>query len=96
MCAHKCTSTCTSLKIFSDCLICFVCILSNGEVIRYHILTSVVVIELSFGCLNTGPENRLVGVYVLCLCLTSQQQLRSYGDGSMASSLIRQTGEAEN
>ena len=35
------------------------CILSNGEVIKYHIFISVVVIELSVRCLNTGPEDRL-------------------------------------
>ena len=34
-------------------------ILSNGEVIKYHIFISVVVIELSVRCLNTGPEDRL-------------------------------------
>ena len=33
---------------------------------------------------------------MLCLCLTSHQQLRSYGDGATALSLIRQTGEAGN
>ena len=32
-------------------------ILSNGEVIKYHIFFSVVVIELSVRCLNTGPED---------------------------------------
>ena len=35
------------------------CILSNGEVIKYHKFISVVVIELSVRCLNTGPEDRL-------------------------------------
>ena len=35
------------------------CILSNGEVIKYHKLISVVDIELSVRCLNTGPEDRL-------------------------------------
>ena len=38
------------------------CILSNGEVIKYHKFISVVVIELSFRCLNTGPEDRLLVV----------------------------------
>ena len=33
--------------------------LSHGEVIKYHKFISVVVIELSFRCLNTGPEDRL-------------------------------------
>ena len=47
---HLCT-------IFTDCLI--TCILSNGEVIKYHIFISVVVLELSVRCLNTGPEDRL-------------------------------------
>ena len=32
--------------------------MSNGEVIKYHNI-SVVVIELSVRCLNTGPEDRL-------------------------------------
>ena len=32
------------------------CILSNGEVIKYHIFISVVVTELSVRCLNTGLE----------------------------------------
>ena len=36
----------------------FTCILSNGEVIKYHTFISVVVIEFSVRCLNTGPENR--------------------------------------
>ena len=36
------------------------CILANGEVIKYHKFISVVVIELSVGCLNTGPEDRLM------------------------------------
>ena len=35
------------------------CILSYGEVIKYHKFISVVVIELSVRCLNTGPEDRL-------------------------------------
>ena len=35
------------------------CILSNGEVIKYHKYISVVIIELSVRCLNTGPEDRL-------------------------------------
>ena len=35
------------------------CIMSNGEVIKYHKFISVVVIELSARCLNTGPEDRL-------------------------------------
>ena len=47
----------TPLKKNSDCLI--YCILSNGEVIKYHKFISVVVIELSVRCLNTGPEDRL-------------------------------------
>ena len=33
---------------------------------------------------------------MLCLCLTSQQQIRSYGDGATALGLIWQTGEDEN
>ena len=37
----------------------FTCILSNGEVIKYHKFISVVVMELSVRCLNTGPEDRL-------------------------------------
>ena len=48
----------TSLKKITDCLIS--CILSNGEVIKYHKFISVVVIELSVRCLNTGPEDRLI------------------------------------
>ena len=32
--------------------------MSNGEVIKYHKFISVVVIELSVRCLNTGPEDR--------------------------------------
>ena len=35
------------------------CILSNGEVIKYHKFISVVVIELLVRCLNTGHEDRL-------------------------------------
>ena len=37
----------------------FTCILSNGEVIKYHKFIFVVVIELSARCLNTGPADRL-------------------------------------
>ena len=47
----------TPLKKSADCLI--YCIVSNGEVIKYHEFISVVVIELSVRCLNTGPEDRL-------------------------------------
>ena len=46
-----------SEKKITDSLI--YCILSNGEVIKYHKFISVVVIELSARCLNTGPEDRL-------------------------------------
>ena len=53
---HKHAFTSLKNKI-TDCLI--YCILSNGEVIKYHKFISVVVIELSARCLNTGPEDRL-------------------------------------
>ena len=51
----------TSLKKKKSLTVLFTgpCILSNGEVINYHNFISVVVIELSFRCLNTGPEDRL-------------------------------------
>ena len=42
----------TSLKKITDCRI--YCILSNGEVIKYHKFISVVVIELSVQGLKTG------------------------------------------
>ena len=65
------TSIYISGKKITDCLI--YCILSNGEVIKYHKFISVVVIELSAKCLNTGPEDRLGGFVkgpsFLCLCL---------------------------
>ena len=48
----------SSLKKITDCLI--YCILSNGEVIKYHKFISVVVIELSARRLNTRPEDRLI------------------------------------
>ena len=54
---HKQAFTSLKEKI-TDCLI--YCILSNGEVIKYNKFISVVVIELSFKCLNTGPEDRLM------------------------------------
>ena len=38
---------------------CILSNMSNGEVIKYHKFISVVVIELSVRCLNTGPEDRL-------------------------------------
>ena len=45
------------------------CILSNGEVIKYHKFISVVVIELSARCLNTGPEDRLAsGLNLVMRC----------------------------
>ena len=47
----------TYLKKITDCLIYY--IVGNGEVIKYQKFISVVVIELSVRCLNTGPENRL-------------------------------------
>ena len=53
ICAHTYTSIYISEKI-TDCLI--YCILSNGEVIKYHKFISVVVIAR---CLNTGFEDRL-------------------------------------
>ena len=56
----------TSLKKISDCLI--YCILSNGEVIKYHKFIPVVVIELSVRGLNTGPEDRLPCSMCSCLC----------------------------
>ena len=34
-------------------------------------------------------------MYYVCLCLTSCQQLRSYGDGATAYSLVRHTGGTE-
>ena len=37
--------------MFTDCLIYYI--------IKYHKFISVVVIELSVRCLNTGPEDRL-------------------------------------
>ena len=54
MCVHVHKQAFKSLKKITDCLI-----LSNGEVIKYHKFISVVVIELSVRCLNTGPEDRL-------------------------------------
>ena len=59
---HKQAFTSLKKKI-TDCLI--YCILSNGEVIKYHKFISVVVIELSFRCLNTGPEDRLYALVQL-------------------------------
>ena len=47
----------------SDCLI--YCILSKGEVIKYHKFISVVVIEISVRSLNTGPEDRLKLMFYL-------------------------------
>ena len=41
------------------CAYIIACILRNGEVIKCHIFISVVVIEFSVSCLNTGPEDRL-------------------------------------
>ena len=65
----------TSLKKITDCLI--YCILSNGEVIKYHKFISVVVIELSARCLNTGPEDRLGSlvhdqIYNISICKQSR------------------------
>ena len=45
ICAHTYANICTTEIFFTDCLI--YCILSNGEVIKYHIFISEVVIELS-------------------------------------------------
>ena len=48
------------------------CILSNGEVIKYHKFISVVVIEISARYLNTGPADRLgIIIYRLLIgCVT--------------------------
>ena len=56
MCTYSKQAFTSMKKKNTDCLI--YCILSNGEVIKYHKFISVVVIELSFRCLNTGPEDR--------------------------------------
>ena len=61
---HKQAFTSLKKKI-TDCLI--YCILSNGEVIKYHKFISVVVIELSARCLNTGSEDRLETTLVVGL-----------------------------
>ena len=57
MCAHTYTNIYISEKI-SDCLI--YSILSNGELIKYQIFFSVVVIELSVRCLITGPGDSVL------------------------------------
>ena len=49
----------TSLKKKKSLTVLFTCILSNGEVIKYHKSISVLVIELSFKCLNIGPEDKV-------------------------------------
>ena len=53
----------TSVFFFTDCLIYFV-YSEQGEVIKYYMFIFVVVIELSVRCLNTGPEDRLTGLYI--------------------------------
>ena len=54
------------------------CILSNGEVIKYHTFISVVVIELSARCLNTGPEDRLTRtLYARLIWLTAKRKMKS-------------------
>ena len=70
----------TSRKKISDCLI--YCILSNGEVIKYQKFISVVVIELSVRCLNTGPEDRLGNsIWGLIITLVRSSCLLSYLGG---------------
>ena len=51
ICKHRYTSEKKSLS--------YLLFLSNGEVIKYHKFISVVVIEFSVRCLNTGPGDRL-------------------------------------
>ena len=63
-------------KKITDCLI--YCTLRNGEVIKYHKFISVVVIELSVRCFNTGPEDRLAYKLknffkILVLCIRARQ-----------------------
>ena len=72
----------TSLKKIIDCLIS--CILSHGEVIKYHKFISVVVIEFSVKCLNTGPEDRL-GVLKKAPCYKGTILLRNYREMTMNS-----------
>ena len=57
--AHTYTSIYISEK--NHCL-CYLCILSNGEEIKYHKFISVVDVELSDRCLITGSEDRLVNL----------------------------------
>ena len=66
------------IKKITDCLI--YCILSNGEVIKYHKFISVVVIELSVRCLNTGPEDRLTES--LCSSMKIDQSVKRFGSRS--------------
>ena len=40
------------------------------SLIKYHKFISVVVIELSVRCLNTGPEDRLIGALLAAVHLT--------------------------
>ena len=63
----------TSVKKFNECRI-----LSNGEVIKYHIhvFISVVVIELSVRCLNTGSEDRLISEAYPTFRNSEQQKLK--------------------
>ena len=58
----------THLKKITDCQ-------SNGEVIKYHKFISIVIIELSIRCLNTGPEDRL-GMTLLHAKTNAQTSLR--------------------
>ena len=65
------TSIYISERKIDDCLI--YCILSNGEVIKYHKFISALVIELSVSCLNTGSEDRLTPLLSLSSCLITYE-----------------------
>ena len=54
----------------------------NGEVIKYHSFISVIVIELSVRCLNTGPEDKLT------ISLSLDPVLRHLTDSSITTSEI--------
>ena len=49
-----------------------------------------------FAAVSRTHDMHRLALLLLRLCLTSHQQLRSYGDGATALSLILQTGEAGN
>ena len=80
------------LKVLVKCIWIQINKILERKLVNIFISTSILTFVLG------AQKNHLTETFflMLCLCLTSHQQQRSYGDGATAKSLIWQTGEAGN